>query len=115
MIDDANNGERSSLSVMSGGERVWINECISRALALFLAEASGLKEETLFTDETDGALDEDRKRMFMTMKRKVIELGGYKREFFVSHTPQMWDLADAKLRFPDSLCAVETNELSLTD
>ena len=115
LIDDANNGERSSLSVMSGGERVWINECISRALALFLAEASGLKEETLFTDETDGALDEDRKRMFMTMKRKVIELGGYKREFFVSHTPQMWDLADAKLRFPDSLCAVETNELSLTD
>ena len=113
LVDDANNGERSSLSVMSGGERVWINECISRALALFLSQASGIKEETLFTDETDGALDEDRKRMFMTMKRKVIELGGYKREFFVSHTPQMWDLADAKLRFPDSLCAVHTDQLSL--
>ena len=34
--------------------------------------------------QADGPLDPDRKRMFMDMKREVIRLGGYQREFFVA-------------------------------
>lgn len=33
--------------------------------------------------------------MFMAMKRKVLELGGYEREFFVSQTPELTAMADA--------------------
>ena len=50
---------------------------------------------TLFCDEADGALDADRKRMFMAMKREVLKLGGYEREFFVSQTPELTAMADA--------------------
>ena len=50
---------------------------------------------TLFCDEADGALDVDRKRMFMAMKREVLKLGGYEREFFVSQTPELTAMADA--------------------
>ena len=50
---------------------------------------------TLFCDEVDGALDADRKRMFMAMKREVLKLGGYEREFFVSQTPELTIMADA--------------------
>ena len=32
--------------------------------------------------------------MFMDMKREVIRLGGYEREFFVSQTPQLTAMAD---------------------
>ena len=32
--------------------------------------------------------------MFMDMKRAVIRLGGYEREFFVSQTPQLTAMAD---------------------
>jgi hypothetical protein len=42
----------------------------------------------------DGALDSDRKRMFMQMKREVLRLGGYTREFFVSQTPELTQMAD---------------------
>jgi hypothetical protein len=45
-------------------------------------------------DEADGALDSDRKRMFMQMKREVLRLGGYAREFFVSQTPELTQMAD---------------------
>lgn len=80
---------------MSGGERVWINECLVRAVALYLAQAGERRYETLFSDEADGALDPDRKRMFGAMKREVLRLGGYHREFFVSQTPELAGMADA--------------------
>jgi exonuclease SbcC len=66
----------------------------TRASALYLACASGRHYEALFSDEADGALDSDRKRMFTQMKRKVLRLGGYAREFFVSQTPELTQMAD---------------------
>ena len=64
-------------------------------MALYLARHSGRRYGTLFSDEADGALDAERKRMFMAMKREVLRLGGYKREFFVSQTPELTAMADA--------------------
>lgn len=95
LVHDAESGESKSVRLMSGGERVWINECLVRAVALYLAQTSERRYETLFSDEADGALDPDRKRMFGAMKREVLRLGGYRREFFVSQTPELAGMADA--------------------
>ena len=76
------------------GERIWINEALTRAIAPYLARASGRHYETLFCDEADRALDSERKRMFMQMKREVLRLGGYAREYFVSQTPELTQMAD---------------------
>lgn len=100
-VHDAESGESKSVVMMSGGERVWINECLTRAVALYLAQQSGRRYSTLFCDEADGALDVDRKRMFMAMKRKVLELGGYEREFYVSQTPELTAAADAVIDLDD--------------
>lgn len=94
-VFDGDRDDEKSVRDMSGGERVYINECLTRAIALYQAQQSGQHFGTLFADESDGALDLDRKIQFMTMKRKVLELGGYQREIFISHTPDLWDLADA--------------------
>ena len=93
-VHDAETGESKSVSAMSGGERVWINEALVRAVALYLAQNTGRSYDTLFSDESDGALDPDRKRMFMAMKRQVLALGGYAREYFVSQTPELSAMAD---------------------
>ena len=66
-----------------------------RAVALYLAQHTGRRYGTLFSDEADGPLDTERKRMFMAMKREVLRLGGYQREFFVSQTPELTAMADA--------------------
>ena len=63
-------------------------------MALYLAQQSGRRCDTLFCDEADGALDADRKRMFMAMKREVLRLRGYEREFFISQTPELAGMAD---------------------
>lgn len=64
-------------------------------MALYLARESGRQYETLFCDEADGPLDPEHKRMFIAMKREMLRLGGYRREFFVSQTPELTVMADA--------------------
>jgi DNA repair protein SbcC/Rad50 len=95
VVHDGESEESKSVSLMSGGERVWINECLTRAIALYLAQHSGRRYATLFSDEADGSLDAERKRMFMEMKREVLRLGSYDQEFFVSQTPALTAMADA--------------------
>ena len=72
MSPDARGGK--SLSLMSGGERTFIDACLTRAIALYLAQNTGRRFDTLFSDEADGPLDPDHKRMFMAMKREVLRL-----------------------------------------
>ncbi len=94
VVHDGQGGESKSVTLLSGGEKIWINECLTRAIALYLAGNAGREYGTLFCDEADGPLDPERKRMFMDMKRAVIRLGGYEREFFVSQTPELTAMAD---------------------
>jgi exonuclease SbcC len=94
-VHDARSDARKSVAKMSGGERIWINECLTRAMALYLAQAGGKRSATLFSDEADGAFDSQHKRRFMAMKREVLRIGGYAQEFFISHTPELAGMADA--------------------
>jgi DNA repair protein SbcC/Rad50 len=95
LVHDADNGSTKPVSVMSGGQKVWINECLTRGIALYLGRNSGESYETLFSDESDGPLDPERKVQFMKMKREVLRQGGYAREFFISQTPDLVLEADA--------------------
>ena len=107
VVHDGDSGESKSVGLMSGGERVWINECLTRAVALYLVQNSGRRYATLFSDESDGPLDSERKRMFMAMKREVLRLGGYSREFFVSQTPELTALADVVIDLDAYMVAVQ--------
>lgn len=94
-VHDACRDTTKNVAKMSGGERIWINECLTRAMALYLAEASSCRSSTLFSDEADGAFDAQHKRQFMAMKREVLRIGGYAQEYFISHTPELSAMADA--------------------
>ncbi len=94
IVHDAESAESKSVSLMSGGEKTWIDACLVRAVALYLKMIAGRCYASLFSDEMDGALDADHKRMFITMKREVLRLGGYEREYFVSQTPELTAMAD---------------------
>ncbi|WP_175958002.1 SMC family ATPase [Burkholderia sp. BCC0405] len=95
LVHDAENDSSKGVGVMSGGQKVWINESLTRGVALYIAGNAGQPYETLFSDESDGPLDPDRKVQFMRMKREVLRQGGYSREFFISQTPDLIAEADA--------------------
>lgn len=92
---DTQKGEEKSLLDLSGGERVWVDEAIARAIGIYLGRSTGATVDSVFSDERDGALDENKKREYFAMKREVLKLGGYKREFFISHTHDLCEMADA--------------------
>jgi exonuclease SbcC len=95
VFDSSRGGDGKPLSAMSGGEEVLVNECLTRAIALYASQSNQKTSyQTLFTDETDGALDPKAKRTFMAMKRAVLAEGGYEREYFITHTPELWGMAD---------------------
>lgn len=96
-VYDADRDTTKNVLFMSGGERVWINVALVRAIAIHLSTQGGTRHATLFSDEADGALDVERKRMFMAMKREVLRLGQYQQEYFISHTPELTAMADAVL------------------
>ncbi|MBR8191568.1 SMC family ATPase [Burkholderia vietnamiensis] len=95
LVHDADNDNTKAVGVMSGGQKIWINECLTRGIALYHASNAGQPYQTLFSDETDGPLDPARKVQFMRMKREVLKQGEYEREFFISHTPDLIAEADA--------------------
>lgn len=97
LVHDAHSEESKPVTMMSGGEKVWINECLVRGIALYLAGNAGQPYRTLFSDETDGPLDPERKVQFIRMKRAVLRAGGYEREFFISQTPDLLAEADATI------------------
>lgn len=101
IVFDAERGDEKSVRAMSGGEKIWIQEAITRAMALYQAQTSGRKYGCQFADESDGALDPERKQQYMEMKRKAMEMGGYEKEIFISHTPELWEMADVVIDMAD--------------
>lgn len=94
-VHDGVTGDPRSVGLMSGGERTCTEACLTRAIAPYLAQHTGRRYTTLYSDETHRALDIERKRMFLARKRAVLRLGGYEREYFVSQTPELTAMADA--------------------
>jgi len=97
IVFDGERDDEKSVSAMSGGERIYINDVLTRAIALYQAQLSGRQYGCLFSDESDGALDPEKKLQFTAMKKRVLEIGGYQKEIFISHTPEVQELADTKI------------------
>lgn len=97
LVHDAESDEAKSLKVMSGGQMVWINEALTRAIALYCGQNANTQRNfgATFSDEADGPLDPERKLAFVAMQRVVLKLGGYTQAFLVSQTPEVVAKADA--------------------
>jgi len=81
----------------SGGQRIWINDALSKAVAIYLSRSSDRPYRTIFTDEADGALDADHRRSWIRMKRAMLNTGGFCQEFFISHSTEVIEEADQVL------------------
>lgn len=97
IVYDSETDEERSISDTSGGQLSWLEDAITRGICLFNIHRSDRVFATLFSDEKDGALDPKRKLEFLAVKRRALELGTHEREFFISHTPDLVEQADARI------------------
>ena len=87
---------------LSGGQFVLVNEAVNLGIAIYtLRQGEGISYETLFRDETVGALDAANGREYVRMLRRAMDLGGFHQVIFICHTPLVWELADRILSVGD--------------
>jgi ABC-type lipoprotein export system ATPase subunit len=62
---------------------------------------AGVKGPTLIRDESGAALDPQNARNYVAMLRRAAELVGASHVLFVSHSPEVQELADARIVVQD--------------
>jgi exonuclease SbcC len=83
---------------LSGGQFVLVNEAVNLGIAIYnMRQGEGFRYETLFRDETVGALDAANSKEYVRMLRRAMDLGGFHQVIFICHTPLVWELADTVL------------------
>jgi len=87
---------------LSGGQFVLVNEAVNLGIAIYnMRQGEGIRYETLFRDETVGALDAANGKEYVRMLRRAMDLGGFHQVIFICHTPLVWELADQILKVGD--------------
>jgi len=100
-VIDTEGGTDGSASDLSGGERVIVAEALSLAIAIYNTQRSAMPIQDLFRDEVAGALDYENAPRYVAMLRRALELGSFARVYFVAHSRDLWDLADAQIVVAD--------------
>lgn len=96
-VIDTERGREAEASTFSGGERVIIGEAVSLALSMLACRRAGLDGVTLVRDESGAALDPANARAYVAMLRRAAQLVGARNVLFVSHSPEVVELADARI------------------
>ena len=100
-ISDRERGRVGTFDTYSGGEKALLAEAVAGALALYNGRHSKHRFGTLWRDETASSLDDDSAIRYITMLRRIKELGGFEQVIFIAHQQQTWALADAVLYLQD--------------
>jgi len=123
MVDDfdvevrSKNLDRTCLvDELSGGRFVLVNEAVNLGIAIYnMRQGEGIRYETLFRDETVGALDAANGKEYVRMLRRAMDLGGFHQVIFVCHSPLVWELANCILSVSGGRVSVGNGGASLTE
>lgn len=107
VLDGERAGPARPFPSYSGGEQACLDVCLRLALAVFNARRHGSQFDTLFLDELDGALDEDRAARYPSILRRALDLGGFTRAIFVSHRASVTAQADATILLRDGRATLD--------
>lgn len=98
---DTVKGREAAAETFSAGERVLLGEAVSLALSMIACRRAGVDGPTLIRDESGAALDPDNARAYVAMLRRAAEIVGASKVLFVSHSPEVQELADARIAIRD--------------
>jgi ABC-type lipoprotein export system ATPase subunit len=96
---------------LSGGQFVLVNEAVNLGIAIYnMRQGESIRYETLFRDETVGALDAANGKEYVRMLRRAMELGEFHQVIFICHTPLVWELPDRILTVGDGRVVIGNSE-----
>jgi len=93
----------------SGGEMVVLDEALRLAIALYNAQTHGFPCQTLWRDETAGALSPEHADRYVKLLRRARELGGFHHVLFIAHAPDVWKQADTQVFVDDGRVTIRAS------
>jgi exonuclease SbcC len=100
---------------LSGGQFVLVNEAVNLGIAIYnMRQGEGIRYETLFRDETVGALDAANGKEYVRMLRRAMDLGEFHQVIFICHTPLVWEFADTVLSVSGGCVVMGGREAAVT-
>jgi exonuclease SbcC len=88
-IKDSEDGDEQEIATLSGGEGVWIKKAIYDAFSVIRARNTGIKFQTVFLDEADGALDPDMRMKYLRMLEAAHREAGRFQTILVTHSIEL--------------------------
>lgn len=98
LVLDEETGEETFVDNKSGGQEAIIKEGISLGVAVYKKQKCGADIRTLIRDEADGGLTSKNAHLYQKMLDKAMMLGGFSQVIFVSHKPEIQELATSVFR-----------------
>jgi DNA repair exonuclease SbcCD ATPase subunit len=89
--------DREEDSRGSGGEMSLIDTALRLSIIVENVQRSGYDFKTLFLDEPTGALSQENAPKYVDMVRLAMREGHFHHAFIVTHTPEVWEQADARI------------------
>jgi exonuclease SbcC len=96
-VIDTVEGRDALAETYSGGECVIVGEAVALALTMLACQRSGFERPTLVRDESGAALDAQCAPQYVAMLRRAAQLIGADRVLFVTHNPELQELADSRI------------------
>ncbi len=85
------------LSTLSGGERIWILKSLYDAFGIIREQNTGLSFSTTFQDEADGALDPEKKYLYLQMVKDAHEASGRHHTLYITHDQSIRQAIDQSI------------------
>jgi exonuclease SbcC len=104
---DTERGRDAAAESLSGGERVIVGEAVSLALTTLACRRQGVERPTLVRDESGAALDAGNARVYVAMLRRAAELVRADKVLLVSHSAEVQELCDSRVRVAGGSVEVE--------
>lgn len=92
MVNDNEHGDEQELSTLSGGEAIWVRQALYDAFGIIRARNTGLRFLTTFRDESDGALDPERREQYARMLEAAHEESGRHHTIMITHSAEVQEL-----------------------
>ena len=96
-VFDAERDEEKSIRDMSGGEVTTIEDAVVRSFNLFNLGKGNRHYKVVFTDEKDGALSPQRKKEYLEVMRRALEIGKHEQAFFITQTEELQEAAESRI------------------
>lgn len=106
-VTDTQTGFDGPGELMSGGEKVMINEAIGGGLQIVSCRRHSSKGCTLIRDETGAALDAEKSVAYVAMLRMAADIVGASQVLFVSHSDQIQAMADARILIENGKVSIQ--------